>query len=69
VGIGCVALLLLLPFDLTTSDTLDTTIGGFVATFCFAYAVYKLVRWVNRRDEPQGVNPYGPTSDAPPESK
>jgi amino acid transporter len=62
-GIGCIVLFLFLPFDLTPSDNVDTAIGALLATFCFAYAVYKFVRRINRRNDPPRVNAPAPNPD------
>jgi hypothetical protein len=51
VGIAGIVYLALLPFDITLSDEWDRVIGALVAAFCFAYATYKLIRFVNRLDE------------------
>src|SRR5262245_19011905 len=58
-GVACLVLLLLLLLGVPVSDTLWNANRALVAALFFAAFIYRIVQWVNRRDERRGDQPSG----------
>jgi hypothetical protein len=58
-GVACIVLLLLLLLEVRLPDNVNNAIKALVAALFFAAFVYKIVLWVNRRDERRDARPSG----------